>query len=106
MTATTETIETIDVDSATATPLPTADPASVGFARERLDRLDDAMQAEIDAGHYAGISLMIARHGKLVKSGRYGYQTLESRDPMRKDASAWRRRTATASHADTPSTNT
>jgi CubicO group peptidase (beta-lactamase class C family) len=86
MTATTETTETTGVDSATATPLPTADPASVGFAPERLDRLDAAMQGEIDAGHYAGISLMVARRGKLVKFGRYGYQTLEKRDPMREDA--------------------
>jgi CubicO group peptidase (beta-lactamase class C family) len=70
----------------TTTPLPTAAPASVGFSAARLDRIDDAMQAEIDAGHYAGISLMIARHGKLVKSRRYGYQTLESRLPLREDA--------------------
>jgi CubicO group peptidase (beta-lactamase class C family) len=66
--------------------LPVASPASVGFCAERLDRLDGAMQAEIDAGHYAGISLLVARHGKLVKSGRYGYQELESRSPLREDA--------------------
>src|SRR5271154_5098570 len=29
---------------------------------------------------------MVARHGALVKSRRYGYQTLESREQMRKDA--------------------
>jgi len=40
----------------------------VGFSTERLNRIDPAMQAEIDAGHYAGISVMVARHGKLVKS--------------------------------------
>ncbi len=60
--------------------------ASVGFSPERLDRLDDAMRAEIDAGHYAGISVTIARHGKLVKFGSYGYQSLESRSPLRDDA--------------------
>ena len=65
----------------TTTPLPVVDPGSVGFCPERLDRLDDAMQTEIDAGHYAGISLMVARHGKLVKFGSYGYQTLEGRAP-------------------------
>jgi CubicO group peptidase (beta-lactamase class C family) len=69
-----------------SSPLPVASPASVGFSAERLDRLDDAMQVEIDAGHYAGISLMVARHGKLVKFRRYGYQTLESRAPLREDA--------------------
>jgi CubicO group peptidase (beta-lactamase class C family) len=70
----------------TTTPLPIASPASVGFCPARLDRLDDAMQLEIDAGHYAAISLMVARHGKLVKFRRFGYQTLESRAPLREDA--------------------
>jgi len=74
------------MSGAITTPLPTAPPDSVGFSPERLNRLDGAMQAEIDAGHYAGISVMVARHGKLVKSGFYGYQTLEGREPLREDA--------------------
>ena len=56
----------IDVDAKLATPLPIASPSSVGFSAERLNRIDPAMQAEIDAGHYAGISVMVARHGKLI----------------------------------------
>src|SRR5271163_1054046 len=75
-----------DVDAKLATPLPIASPSSVGFSAERLGRMDTAMQAEIDAGHYAGISVMVARHGKLVKSRRYGYQSLEDRKPLREDA--------------------
>ncbi len=67
-------------------PLPLASPASVGFSTERLDRLDDAMQKEIDARHYAGISVMVARHGKLVKFRRYGYQSLGGSEPLREDA--------------------
>src|ERR1700677_5065130 len=74
------------MSSTKTTPLPTAPPDSVGFSPERLNRLDGAMQAEIDAGHYAGISVMVARHGKLVKSGCYGYQALGSREPLREDA--------------------
>jgi CubicO group peptidase (beta-lactamase class C family) len=70
----------------TAASLPMASPESVGFSPERLDRLDEAMQAEIDAGHYAGISLMVARHGELLKFRRFSYQTLESREPLREDA--------------------
>ena len=70
------------MSSTITTPLPTASPDSVGFSLERLNRLDGAMQAEIEAGHYAGISVMVARHGKLVKSGFYGYQTLEGREPL------------------------
>jgi CubicO group peptidase (beta-lactamase class C family) len=72
--------------SPNAMPLPVASPETVGFSTERLDRIDEAMQAEINAGHYAGISIMIARHGKLVKSEQYGYQSLESQEPMREDA--------------------
>jgi CubicO group peptidase (beta-lactamase class C family) len=69
-----------------STPLPTASPAALGFAPERLDRVDDAMRAEIDAGHYAAVSLMVARHGKLAKFGTYGYQSLETGAPLREDA--------------------
>lgn len=62
----------------TTVPLPEAPAVSAGFCPERLDRLDKAMQAEIDAGHYAGISLMVARHGTLVKFQRYAdLQVLE-----------------------------
>src|SRR5271156_4441366 len=70
----------------TTASLPMASAESVGFSPERLDRLDDAMQVEVDAGHYAGISLLVARHGTLVKFRRFGYQTLESRAPLRQDA--------------------
>jgi CubicO group peptidase (beta-lactamase class C family) len=68
------------------TPLPVDTPDSVGFSSERLNRLDGAMQTEIDAGHYAGISVMVARHGKLVKFRRYGYQVLGDSEPLREDA--------------------
>ena len=67
-----------EVDAALATPLPVASPASVGFSPERLNRIDGAMQAEIDAGHYAGISVMVARHGKLVKSGATAISRLKA----------------------------
>lgn len=76
----------VDAAAKLPTPLPIASPSSVGFSAERLNRMDPAMQAEIDAGHYAGLSVMVARHGKLVKSGFYGYQTLEGREPLREDA--------------------
>src|SRR6202522_1028124 len=74
------------MSSTKTSPLPFAPPDYAGFSPERLNRLDGAMQAEIDAGHYAGISVMVARHGKLVKSGFYGYQTLENHEPLREDA--------------------
>lgn len=63
-----------------------ASPESSGFSADRLHRLDTAMQAQIDSGRYAAISVMIARHGQVIKDGRYGYQDLESRAPLRPDA--------------------
>src|SRR5580698_1984107 len=75
-----------DVTDAAPAPLPLAPPDSVGFSAERLNRVVPAMQAEIDAGHYAGISVMIARHGKLVKTNQYGFQALGSSEPLREDA--------------------
>jgi CubicO group peptidase (beta-lactamase class C family) len=69
-----------------ATPLPPASPDSVGFSGDRLNRLDGAIEALIDAGNYAGISVTIARHGKLVKSAHYGFQSLDSKEPLREDA--------------------
>ncbi|UZK64724.1 serine hydrolase domain-containing protein [Sphingomonas sp. M1-B02] len=81
-------IHTLHTDAGThdRSALPLSKPEDVGFSPERLAGMDGAMQAEIDAGHYAGISVMVARHGKLVKSSRYGYQSLETREPMREDA--------------------
>ena len=66
--------------------MPEVDGDSVGFSPTRLNRMDRAMQAEIDAGHYAGISVVVTRHGKRVKSARYGFQSLQTRAPLREDA--------------------
>ena len=78
--------QVVEIDVPRATPLPTAAAESVGFAADRLARMDKAMQKVIDAGHYAGIGVMVARHGKLVKSASYGFQTLEGGEPLREDA--------------------
>jgi CubicO group peptidase (beta-lactamase class C family) len=75
-----------DVDATLPTPLPVAAAATVGLSAERLAIMDGAMQAEVDAGHYAAISVMVARHGKLVKFRRYGAQTLGGAEPLREDA--------------------
>jgi CubicO group peptidase (beta-lactamase class C family) len=77
-------------NAALATPLPVASPDSAGFTAgfslDRLHSLDTAIQALIDNGNYAGISVMIARHGKLVKSAQYGFHAIESKEPLREDA--------------------
>ncbi len=61
------------------------DPAGVGFDASRLRRLDDVMQAHVDAGTYAGIATLVARHGTVVQAGHYGWRDREAKAPMTLD---------------------
>jgi CubicO group peptidase (beta-lactamase class C family) len=70
---------------AAARDLGVAKPEDVGMSSERLTRLSKAMQAVIDQGRLAGITTMIARHGKVVDFQTFGYQNLETKTPMAKD---------------------
>lgn len=72
-----------------ATPLlaQASEPVQIsGFSPERLDRLDLAMQQQIEDGRYAAITVTILRHGEVVKDARYGFQDLTTRAPLRSDA--------------------
>jgi len=62
-----------------------AAPEDVGMSSERLARLSAAMQKVVDDGRLAGITTMIARHGKTVHFETFGHQNLESKTPMAKD---------------------
>jgi CubicO group peptidase (beta-lactamase class C family) len=64
----------------------TPDAVELGFSAERLQRIDGAMQAQIDSGTYAGLCLLILRHGATAKDSCYGYQSLATRAPIRRDA--------------------
>ena len=57
-------------------------PEAVGMSSERLDRLTQSMQKEVDEENTAGITTMIARHGKIVHFETYGYQDIESNIPI------------------------
>ena len=61
-------------------------PESVGMSSERLERLDAGMQQLIDDGALAGITTMIARHGKIAHAGTFGRQDIASETPMSSDA--------------------
>jgi CubicO group peptidase (beta-lactamase class C family) len=63
-----------------------APPASVGFSRVRLERLDAWMQGEVAARRKAGAVVLIARHGKIAWEKAYGVADLASGRPMRTDA--------------------
>lgn len=72
--------------SASAQPLPTTDPESVGMSSERLDRLGAAFQAEIDAGELPGVVVMVARHGQLAYSVALGDLDPAEETEMAEDA--------------------
>jgi CubicO group peptidase (beta-lactamase class C family) len=62
-----------------------ATPEAVGMSSERLDRLKQHMQKEVDEGNTPGITSMIARHGKIVHFETYGYRDLENKVPIEKN---------------------
>lgn len=62
-----------------------AKPESVGFSTERLGRLHEAMQRQVDEKNLAGIVTLLMRHGKLVDLHSYGVKDLASGAPMTND---------------------
>lgn len=53
-------------------PLPTADPESLGFRRQQIDRLEALIQRHIAEGRYPGCQIALARHGKLALFKSFG----------------------------------
>src|SRR6476661_8405570 len=64
---------------------PVATAASVGIARDRLDRLHAAMQGFIDRHEVGGIVTLVAREGKTVDLWAGGHDDIEKNVPMRID---------------------
>lgn len=60
-------------------------PEAVGFDSARLKRLDDYMAGTVAAGRVAGMTTLLARHGKVVEFKTYGKQSLDTGVPMSKD---------------------
>jgi CubicO group peptidase (beta-lactamase class C family) len=52
--------------------LPVASPESVGMSSPRLEKISQAMQAEIDSQRLPGAVVMVARKGQLVYSKAFG----------------------------------
>ncbi len=61
-------------------------PEDVGLSSERLERLDGAMQGLIDDERLAGITVMVARHGRIVHSEQFGMRDIAAADPMVENA--------------------
>ena len=65
---------------------PAASPESVGFDSARLKLLDDYMAKVVADGRVAGMTTLLARHGKVVEFNTYGKASLATGQPMNKDA--------------------
>ena len=74
-----------DVPVPASRDLARAAPEDVGMSSNRLERLDDAMQGLVDDGLLAGITTMIARHGKIAHFGTFGHQNIEDGVEMSED---------------------
>jgi CubicO group peptidase (beta-lactamase class C family) len=61
-------------------------PEDLGFSSERLARMTQFFQNEVDRGAIPGATLLIAREGKLVYLEAPGYQDREKSVPMKRDA--------------------
>jgi CubicO group peptidase (beta-lactamase class C family) len=57
----------------------------VGMSARRLERIGPAMQAYVDRGVYAGITTLIARRGKVVHKGEFGWRDKEADSPITPD---------------------
>lgn len=66
--------------------LPRARAESVGMSATTLERIAPAMQAFVDSGRFAGITMAVARHGKVVYTGAVGTMDSARTKPMRTDA--------------------
>ena len=61
-------------------------PEEAGFSSERLARITQFFQSEVDQGAIPGAVLVVARNGKVVYRQAVGYQDREKKIPMKTDA--------------------
>ena len=60
-------------------------PESVGFSVDGLNALTRTMRGLVDDGKLAGVTTLVARHGRVVQFDAYGVRDLDSRAPVEKD---------------------
>ena len=67
-------------------PLTVAAPEMAGFSTDRLKRIDNAMNEWVKNGWMNGGEALIIRNGKIVYYKVAGYNDLETKSPLQKDA--------------------
>jgi CubicO group peptidase (beta-lactamase class C family) len=63
----------------------TTDPKSAGFDPERLARLGQAIQADVDAERYDGCEVVVGRRGRVVLHQQFGFADRAARRPVARD---------------------
>ena len=63
-----------------------APPESVGMSTERLSRIDNLVKEYVDKKWIAGAAVLVARDGKIVYYKGLGYDDIDKKTPMKKDA--------------------
>ena len=66
--------------------MPNAKPEEVGLSSDRLQRIHELMQRNIDAGNFAGAVTIVARRGRIAHFETHGMMDLDAKKPMAKDA--------------------
>ena len=66
--------------------LPKTNAEDVGLSSERLSRLSETLQRDVDAGEIPGAVVLVARNGKIAYEKAFGYQNREDKIPMKPDA--------------------
>jgi CubicO group peptidase (beta-lactamase class C family) len=59
---------------------------SPGFVEERLERIDDTINADIAAGKIPGAVALIAKDGRTIYHKSFGFSDIESQTPMENDS--------------------
>ncbi len=62
-----------------------ADPASVGISKDGLATLDKTFHGLVDEGRLAGVTTLVARHGKVVHFDAYGVKDVAAKTPLKRD---------------------
>ncbi len=70
-------------------PLPSVDPAAIGFRVEQLDRLVALIEKQITDGHYPGGQIALARNGKLALLRTFGAACTQPERRRATDDTLW-----------------
>ena len=72
--------------SAGASGLPTAKPEQVGLSSERLDRIGQALRADVERGRISGAVVVVARKGRVAYLQAVGFKDKAAGTPMTPDS--------------------